>query len=106
MAEHKRGLGYDTPARSIQDQFMDIQAELAKAETDWAGLNKVFLILLTELNQKLESGAWDASSAADFAAFGIIALGGMTSKLGVELTETRKQLAKVEKIISELKLAK
>ena len=60
MGNSEQGIGYKTPAKEIQDEFIKAQKELSKAKTDWQALNRTLVSqytkFLDDIEPKIKSG--------------------------------------------------
>ena len=105
MAEDKRGIGFNTSAKSIQEAYTEIQKELAKTKTNWETMSGMFAHLIPNAQREMDESI--ASGSEPDANLFINAVNGfMIAKLGIELMETHLRLAEVEKCVKELKLRK
>ena len=106
----REAIGFRTSAKEIQEAIAEQLAGLEAQGKSWEEIEKAtdeVTDVLQKAMQELEAdGDPDPNVvvvAVGFAQY--IALSRLIARLGLEMTETHKRLAKVEKAVKDLKLA-
>ena len=100
MTEEKESIGFRTPAKEMQDEFAKLQVELSKKSVDWKSTKDTFdstAIRYSEMLTKAPESDLPVPEHLHTIYAGLM-LGGLISRLGMELTETHERLAACEKI--------
>jgi hypothetical protein len=110
MDKEKRRLGYPTPTAEMQDKFLEIAKLLDAQKTSWSEMAETAKALAGERRQELKSLAESDKPSIPLMGLAYQSLNFLTvmqviARLGEDVSETHKRLAKVEKAVKELKLA-
>ena len=113
MDKEKRRLGYPTPTAEMQDKFLEITQLLDAEKISWGKLGQKASEISDILVPRAKSMTKSVKPRVELVALTLQVtefafLGAMMSaiaKLGEDVSETHKRLAKVEKAVNELKRA-
>lgn len=103
VGKHK--LGFPTPSSAIQESFSSIMEELSKDQITWEKMDVEFNKIFNETTKVFRASP-ESAKPADLLPFIYFSSSMIhVTKLGAELARIHKRLVKVEKHLTELKLA-
>jgi len=111
MDKERRRVGYPTSAAELEDKFLEISQLLDAEKTSWGKLRQQASAISNQRYQELDSMMAQSHKprveliALAFQEYQFAFTVLQIAKLGEDVSETHKRLAKVEKAVKELKLA-
>ncbi len=104
MSQAKKA-GFQTSSTALQDAFEVVKTELSKKRANWEAISDAIAKAVSPAISSINLDDPDSIDANKTQAlFMVFVMGGIT-QIGIELNETHERLAKVEKMVKELKLA-